>query len=105
MSVLEFLNGCVTGSKVPQIKGPTNQPIVQIITEKDPSLTWRAIPDVEQGEEGEDVLWFQQGDILSPTDYRCDSIITWGSSWQQNMRLRELAASVQCSPAGLISKI
>merc|ERR1711954_196301 len=34
VSVLQFLNGCIPGSKVPQIKGPSNQTIVQIITER-----------------------------------------------------------------------
>ena len=58
VSVLEFINGCIPGSKVPRMKGPSNQPIVQIVTEKDPSLTWRALTDTEQeedGDEGEDV--------------------------------------------------
>ena len=53
VSVLEFLNGCIPGSKVPQIKGPSNQAIVQIITERDVSLSWRAIPDGDQGEDGD----------------------------------------------------
>ena len=53
MSVLQFLNGCVTGSKVPQIKGPANQPIVPIMTERNVSLTWRAIQDSDQGEDGD----------------------------------------------------
>ena len=70
MSVLEFLNGCITGSKVPQLKGPTNQAIVQILTERNVSLTWRAIPDSDQGEEddredvvdqGEDVFLSKRG--------------------------------------------
>jgi len=64
VSVLEFLNGCVTGSKVPQIKGPTNQAIVQIITERNVNLTWRAIPasdEGEDGDEGEDVFLSKRG--------------------------------------------
>ena len=70
VSVLEFLNGCLPGSKVPRLKGPSNQPIVHIITEKDSSQTWREIPDIEEGEDGdgredvdrgEDVFLSKQG--------------------------------------------
>ena len=53
VSVLEFLNGCIPGSKVPLLKGPTNQAIVQIIAERNVKLTWRAIPDGDQGEAGD----------------------------------------------------
>ena len=70
VSVLQFLNGCIPGSKVPQIKGPSNQTIVQIITERNVNLTWRATPDGDQGEDGvgredvdqgEDVFFSKQG--------------------------------------------
>ena len=55
---------------MPQIKGPTSQTIVQIITERNINLTWRAIPDGDQedngdGEEdidrGEDVFLSKRG--------------------------------------------
>ena len=53
VSVLEFLNGCLPGSKVPRLKGPSNQPIVKIKTEKDVNQTFREIPDVEEGDDGD----------------------------------------------------
>ena len=41
VSILEFLNGCLPRSKVAPAEGPTSQPVVQIITSKDPKLTWK----------------------------------------------------------------
>ena len=54
VSVLEFLNGCITGSKIPQLKGPTSQPKVEIISQRDENLTWTAAPG--DGDPGEDVF-------------------------------------------------
>ena len=41
ISILEFVNGCLPGSKVSSAVGPTSQPIVQIVTSKDENLTWK----------------------------------------------------------------
>ena len=41
ISILEFLNGCLPRSKVAPAEGPTSQSVVQMITSKDPKLTWK----------------------------------------------------------------
>ena len=61
VSVLDFLNGCMPSSKVPQLKGTTDQPIAQIVSDRDESLTWRAIPGEEEGVEGEEVFLNRDG--------------------------------------------
>ena len=50
ISVLEFLNGTMP-NKAPKLKAQTNQPIVQIIVERNESQRWRGARD--QDEEGE----------------------------------------------------
>ena len=59
VSVLEFLNGCIPGSKVPLLKGPTSQSIVSIISERNDTHTWTKI----QGDVGED------GDRIEDLDW------------------------------------
>ena len=61
VSVLEFLNGCMPSSKAPQLRGPTSQAMVQIMSERNEKLTWRAAPGEEEGDGGEEVFLSRDG--------------------------------------------
>ena len=45
VSLLEFLNGTLPADQVDQAKGPTNQPIIPVVSTKDRKLTWRGAVD------------------------------------------------------------
>ena len=61
VSVLEFLNGCMPSSKAPQLRGPTSRAMVQIMSERNEKLTWRAAPGEEEGDGEEEVFLSRDG--------------------------------------------
>ena len=56
VSVLEFLNGCMPSSKAPQLRGPTSQTMVPIISERNEDQTWRKAPDGDEGDHGDEIF-------------------------------------------------
>ena len=61
VSVLEFLNGSMPSSKAPQLRGPTSQAMVPIISERNENLTWRRAPDGEVGDGWDEVFLNREG--------------------------------------------
>ena len=55
VSFLEFLNATLPAEKVDQAKGPTNQPLVPVVSTKDMELTWRGATDSDH-HNGEEVF-------------------------------------------------
>ena len=55
VSFLEFLNATLPAEKVDQAKGPTNQPLIPVVSTKDRKLTWRGATDSDD-HNGEEVF-------------------------------------------------
>ena len=55
ISFLEFLNATLPAEKVDQAKGPTNQPLIPVVSTKDRKLTWRGAKDSDD-HNGEEVF-------------------------------------------------
>ena len=55
VSFLEFLNATLPSQKVDQAKGPTNQPLIPVVSTKDRKLTWRGATDSDH-HNGEEVF-------------------------------------------------
>ena len=64
VSLLEFVNGCM--SEDSRLVGPRSQPIVQVITQKERTLTWRDAQDNDH-QKGEEV--FQDDEDGEPRNY------------------------------------
>ena len=55
VSFLEFLNATLPAEKVDQARGPTNQPLISVVSTKDRKLTWRGATDSDH-HNGEEVF-------------------------------------------------
>ena len=54
---------------MPQIKGPTSQPIVEIISQKDENQTWKATTNEGDGDPGEDVYFTKSDQAYMRTSH------------------------------------